>query len=71
VLRPGAATSVPGLTLAGAWTNTGWPDTMEGAVRSGNSAAQELIGQLARLPLAAQPAPRGPAQLDAAGTGAP
>jgi squalene-associated FAD-dependent desaturase len=69
-LRPGAATSVPGLTLAGAWTNTGWPDTMEGAVRSGNSAAQELIRQLARLPLAAESAPRGPAQLDAAGTGA-
>jgi squalene-associated FAD-dependent desaturase len=49
-LRPGAATSVPGLTLAGAWTATGWPDTMEGAVRSGHSAARELIRALASLP---------------------
>ncbi len=46
-LRPGAATLLPGLALAGAWTDTGWPDTMEGAVRSGHSAAQELISQLA------------------------
>jgi squalene-associated FAD-dependent desaturase len=46
-LRPGAATSLPGLVLAGAWTDTGWPDTMEGAVRSGRSAAQELIRALA------------------------
>jgi squalene-associated FAD-dependent desaturase len=42
-LRPSAATSLPGLLLAGAWTDTGWPDTMEGAVRSGRTAAQELI----------------------------
>ena len=41
-LRPQAATALPGLTLAGAWTDTGWPDTMEGAVRSGLSAAIEL-----------------------------
>jgi uncharacterized protein with NAD-binding domain and iron-sulfur cluster len=40
--RPGATTRLPGLVLAGAWTNTGWPDTMEGAVRSGLSAAREL-----------------------------
>ncbi|HXB48839.1 MAG TPA: hydroxysqualene dehydroxylase HpnE [Streptosporangiaceae bacterium] len=51
-LRPGAATSVPGLVLAGAWTNTGWPDTMEGAVRSGHSAAQELTDELTSLPSA-------------------
>jgi squalene-associated FAD-dependent desaturase len=49
-LRPGAATSVPGLALAGAWTSTGWPDTMEGAVRSGHEAAQQLIRELAALP---------------------
>lgn len=49
-LRPGAGTSVPGLVLAGAWTATGWPDTMEGAVRSGHSAARELIRALASLP---------------------
>ena len=37
-LRPKAATALPGLVLAGAWTDTGWPDTMEGAVRSGLNA---------------------------------
>ena len=41
-LRPKAGTRLPGLVLAGAWTDTGWPDTMEGAVRSGLSAAIEL-----------------------------
>jgi squalene-associated FAD-dependent desaturase len=41
-LRPGAATQLPGLVLAGAWTATGWPDTMESAVRSGLAAAIEL-----------------------------
>jgi squalene-associated FAD-dependent desaturase len=41
-LRPKAATRRPGLVLAGAWTDTGWPDTMEGAVRSGLAAAIEL-----------------------------
>jgi squalene-associated FAD-dependent desaturase len=51
-LRPGAATSVPGLVLAGAWTDTGWPDTMEGAVRSGHNAAQELTDELTSLPSA-------------------
>ncbi|WP_060882624.1 hydroxysqualene dehydroxylase HpnE, partial [Streptomyces caniscabiei] len=34
-LRPGARTKAPGLYLAGAWTATGWPATMESAVRSG------------------------------------
>lgn len=41
-LRPGAGTKLPGLVLAGSWTSTGWPDTMEGAVRSGLAAAIEL-----------------------------
>jgi squalene-associated FAD-dependent desaturase len=41
-LRPRAGTRLPGLVLAGAWTDTGWPDTMEGAVRSGLAAAVEL-----------------------------
>jgi len=44
-LRPGATTSAPGLFLAGAWTATGWPATMEGAVRSGNVAADALLAQ--------------------------
>ncbi|MCY4271511.1 MAG: hydroxysqualene dehydroxylase HpnE [bacterium] len=39
-LRAGPATAVGGLFLAGAWTDTGWPATMEGAVRSGNLAAR-------------------------------
>ena len=42
-LRPGARTEVPGLFLAGAWTDTGWPATMEGAVRSGLAAAQAAL----------------------------
>jgi squalene-associated FAD-dependent desaturase len=46
-LRPAAGTSVPGLAIAGAWTETGWPDTMEGAVRSGQNAAEHIIGALA------------------------
>jgi uncharacterized protein with NAD-binding domain and iron-sulfur cluster len=46
-LRPGAGTPVPGLALAGAWTDTGWPDTMEGAVRSGHNAAEHIISGLA------------------------
>ncbi len=36
---PGPRTSVPGLVLAGAWTATGWPATLEGAVLSGHAAA--------------------------------
>jgi hydroxysqualene dehydroxylase len=43
---------VPGLVLAGAWTDTGWPDTMEGAVRSGQRAAERLVSELARQPAA-------------------
>jgi uncharacterized protein with NAD-binding domain and iron-sulfur cluster len=46
-LRPKAATELPGLVLAGAWTDTGWPDTMEGAVRSGLNAVIALHDQLA------------------------
>ncbi|WP_370591358.1 hydroxysqualene dehydroxylase HpnE [Saccharopolyspora montiporae] len=41
-LRPRARTAVPGLVLAGAWTATGWPDTTEGAVRSGSAAAEAV-----------------------------
>ncbi len=42
--RPGPVTRVPGLVLAGAWTDTGWPATMEGAVRSGVRAAEAALG---------------------------
>jgi uncharacterized protein with NAD-binding domain and iron-sulfur cluster len=47
-LRPTARTRAPGLFLAGAWTATGWPATMEGAVRSGVSAADAALGVLGR-----------------------
>jgi squalene-associated FAD-dependent desaturase len=43
-LRPGPYTARAGLFLAGAWTDTGWPATMESAVRSGVTAARELLG---------------------------
>lgn len=42
-LRPGTRTRAPGLFLAGAWTATGWPATMEGAVRSGAGAADAAL----------------------------
>jgi squalene-associated FAD-dependent desaturase len=48
VNRPGPATSAPSVTVAGSWTDTGWPDTMESAVRSGRAAARLLVRSLAR-----------------------
>jgi squalene-associated FAD-dependent desaturase len=42
-LRPGPVTRAPGLYLAGAWTATGWPATMESAVRSGLHASREAL----------------------------
>ncbi len=42
-LRPGPRTATPGLALAGAWTDTGWPATMESAVRSGHAAARQAL----------------------------
>ncbi|MEU6406664.1 hydroxysqualene dehydroxylase HpnE [Streptomyces sp. NPDC046985] len=47
-LRPGARTEAPGLYLAGAWTATGWPATMESAVRSGVGAADAALSALGR-----------------------
>jgi uncharacterized protein with NAD-binding domain and iron-sulfur cluster len=41
-LRPPAETSRPDLFLAGDWTRSGWPATMEGAVRSGYLAAEAI-----------------------------
>jgi squalene-associated FAD-dependent desaturase len=46
-LRPGPRTRLPGLVLAGTWTDTGWPATMEGAVRSGQAAAREALATVA------------------------
>ncbi|MGZ4380832.1 MAG: hydroxysqualene dehydroxylase HpnE [Gaiellaceae bacterium] len=41
--RRGAATGQANVVRAGAWTDTGWPATMESAVRSGFAAAQMLM----------------------------
>jgi squalene-associated FAD-dependent desaturase len=46
--RPGPETGIDGLVLAGAWTDTGWPATMEGAVRSGRAAARIALRALGR-----------------------
>ncbi len=43
VKRPLQTTEIPNLFLAGDWTRTGWPATMEGAVRSGYLAAEAVI----------------------------
>jgi uncharacterized protein with NAD-binding domain and iron-sulfur cluster len=45
-LRPGPRTDLPGLVLAGSWTDTGWPATLEGAVLSGHAAAGEALAAL-------------------------
>jgi squalene-associated FAD-dependent desaturase len=42
-LRPAPDSGPDGIWLAGAWTATGWPDTMESAVRSGVAAAQSAM----------------------------
>jgi uncharacterized protein with NAD-binding domain and iron-sulfur cluster len=46
VLRPSQTTPVDNLHLAGDWTDTGWPATMEGAVRSGYLAAESVLDAL-------------------------
>jgi len=47
--RPGPETGRPNVTRAGAWTGTGWPATMEGAVRSGLAAARALTAAPAEV----------------------
>jgi squalene-associated FAD-dependent desaturase len=47
--RPSATTAWPCVFLAGDWTSTGWPATMEGAVRSGYLAAEAIL-RAARRP---------------------
>ena len=42
-LRAGVDPGLGGVFLAGAWTDTGWPDTMESAVRSGVRAAEAVL----------------------------
>ena len=48
-LRPAPRTASSGLYLAGAWTATGWPATMESAVRSGDAAAAALVADARSL----------------------
>ena len=48
-LRPTTDSGIANLYLAGDWTRTGWPATMEGAVRSGYMAA-EWVAQAAGKP---------------------
>ncbi|MCK9924265.1 hydroxysqualene dehydroxylase HpnE [Frankia sp. AgPm24] len=70
-LRPGASTGLAHFALAGTYTDTGWPATMESAVRSGVAAAREslagmgvVVGDLADLverPSAVPAAPAAPA----------
>jgi hydroxysqualene dehydroxylase len=43
VRRPGPSTNLSNLVIAGAWTDTGWPATIESAVRSGRTAANTLF----------------------------
>jgi hypothetical protein len=43
VRRPGVETSRPNVARAGTWTDTGWPATMESAIRSGRRAAQHIL----------------------------
>jgi len=44
--RPAAKTAWPRIFLAGDWTSTGWPATMEGAVRSGYLAAEAIMAEI-------------------------
>jgi squalene-associated FAD-dependent desaturase len=46
VQRPGVETGHPNVARAGTWTDTGWPATMESAIRSGRQAAQHLLSRL-------------------------
>ncbi len=45
-LRPPAGLALPGLALAGTWTDSGWPATLESAVLSGHAAAGALLADL-------------------------
>jgi squalene-associated FAD-dependent desaturase len=69
-LRPGPQTALPGLVLAGAWTRTGWPATLEGAVLSGHAAAASALRAIGIGAHGERP-PRVPAPGVAAATGAP
>jgi len=48
VIRPGVETSRANVVRAGTWTDTGWPATMESAVRSGRLAARRVLDTFPR-----------------------
>ena len=54
-LRPAQTVPLENLFLAGDWTATGWPATMEGAVRSGYLAAEALLARTGRPERLVQP----------------
>jgi uncharacterized protein with NAD-binding domain and iron-sulfur cluster len=53
--RPPQASPLGNLFVAGDWTATGWPATMEGAVRSGYLAAEALLARVDRKERLIQP----------------
>lgn len=53
--RPQQTSPIANLFLAGDWTATGWPATMEGAVRSGYLAAEGLLGRAGKRDTLLQP----------------
>jgi squalene-associated FAD-dependent desaturase len=53
--RSDQASPIDNLFVAGDWTNTGWPATMEGAVRSGYLAAEALLKRVGRAEKLVQP----------------
>lgn len=54
-LRPPQQSPIPNLQFAGDWTRTGWPATMEGAVRSGYLAAENVLSRRGRATTVLQP----------------
>jgi uncharacterized protein with NAD-binding domain and iron-sulfur cluster len=60
-LRPPQQTPLENFTLAGDWTATGWPATMESAVRSGYMAIEAILRSLGRSErIVVSDLPRGP-----------
>ncbi len=54
-LRPAQQSPIPNLQFAGDWTATGWPATMEGAVRSGYLAAENILRHFGKPTRLVQP----------------
>ncbi len=54
-IRPGQSSPVKNLFIAGDWTATGWPATMEGAVRGGYLAAEKVLERLGETVSLVQP----------------